>query len=69
MVTKRSKVRGYEYRVFGGSGKRNQKIVTARNVREAGRKAVRLFPKTNTITVSRKPSRKGKEYETYIIGR
>lgn len=62
----KTRQRKYEYRILA-SGK--LKIVTARNIREAGAKARRLFPRAKFITVSRKPSRKGKDYETYSISR
>ena len=66
--TKKGKgMKGNEYRVVGRGGK--QKIVVARNIREAGSKAKRLFPRASLITVSRKPSHRGQEYETYTITR
>ncbi len=48
---------------------RKQQIITARNIQEAYAKAKRLFPRARLVTVSREPSKKGKEYETYIIHR
>ena len=43
MVTKakaKSKATSQEHRVIGGNRKRKQKIVTARNLQEAGKKAI-----------------------------
>ena len=53
------------YVVTTGGGK--QKTITAQNVQEAYAKAGRLFPKAKVVTVSRKPLRGGRGYETYTI--
>lgn len=69
MATKtraKAKTKGNEYRVVSGG---KVKVITAKNIQEAYAKAGRLFPKAKQVTVSRKPSRKGQEYETYIISR
>ena len=48
---------------------RGQATIVASNISEAYEKAKRMYPRCKLITVSRAPSRKGKEYETYIISR
>jgi len=59
--------KGNEYRIeYGG---RKPRIVLAKNIREAGAMAKRLYPKSSLLQVSRKPSAKGKEYESYYISR
>jgi len=74
MVTKtkaKSKTRGNEYVIVHPTKgrSRGQTTITAKNIQEAYAKAGLLFPKAKFITVSRRPSRKGQEYETYVISR
>ena len=63
----RTKLTEHKYSVVTGSGRR--KVITCKNIGEAYEKAKRMYPRCTLITVSRAPSRKGKEYETYIISR
>ena len=66
--TRKATVKGNVYEVATVvAGKVRQQTVVAKNIREAGVKAKRLFPKSHLVTVSRKTSRKGTEYETYTI--
>lgn len=57
---------GIQYTALGG---RQKRTFFARNKHEAGAIASRMFPRAGLITVTRKPSASGKEYETYIISR
>lgn len=63
---KKTMAKENEYRVVSGG---KVKVITAKNIQEAYAKAGRLFPKAKQVTVSRKTSRKGQEYETYVISR
>jgi len=63
----KARAKGFEYRIEYGGHK--PRIVIAKNIREAGAIAKRLYPKSRLLQVSRKPSAKGKEYESYYISR
>lgn len=66
VVGTRQKSREYEYLALAG---RKQVTIVAHNINEASSKAKRLFPKAKLISVSRKSSSRGREYETYWISR
>lgn len=67
MSKARTRTKEHEYVIVSASG--SIKTITARNIQEAYDRAGRLFPRAKLITVSRKASRTGREYETYIINR